>query len=97
MLSILILKHSTTIFTGSLPERSSGPVKKSLVKIAKSGRHLEITTLIIPGHNDSEKRLPVRQNGLPVSWERIPSSPESLFPYVQKRGSPTRDETLERL
>ena len=30
------------------------PVKKSLVRVRKSGRHLEITNLIIPGLNDDE-------------------------------------------
>ncbi|HOF19908.1 MAG TPA: AmmeMemoRadiSam system radical SAM enzyme [Bacteroidales bacterium] len=33
------------------------PVRESLKMIAKSGRHLEITTLIIPGQNDSEDEI----------------------------------------
>jgi pyruvate formate lyase activating enzyme len=33
------------------------PVKHALKKIAASGRHLEITTLILPGKNDSPKEM----------------------------------------
>lgn len=33
------------------------PVKDSLSQIARSGKHLEITTLIIPGKNDNENEM----------------------------------------
>lgn len=33
------------------------PVLETLVKIRKSGRHLEITTLVIPGKNDMESQM----------------------------------------
>jgi len=75
-----------------------GPVKKSLVKIAKSGRHLEITTLIIPGHNDSEKEIASQAEW--IAGELGKDTPLHLsryFPMYKREDPPTRDETLERL
>ncbi|RMG21238.1 MAG: AmmeMemoRadiSam system radical SAM enzyme [Deltaproteobacteria bacterium] len=49
-------------FTEAFYRRMTGghlePVKETLVWIARQGRiHLEVTTLLIPGHNDSEREV----------------------------------------
>src|ERR1035437_1603127 len=40
------------------------PVKSSLKQIANSGKHLEVTTLVIPGLNDDEKEMAVQGEGM---------------------------------
>ncbi|MCF8297730.1 MAG: AmmeMemoRadiSam system radical SAM enzyme [Saprospiraceae bacterium] len=48
------LKAFTEDFYKSLTKSSLEPVKQSLKQIRKSGRHLEITNLLITNHNDNE-------------------------------------------
>ncbi|HPY67865.1 MAG TPA: AmmeMemoRadiSam system radical SAM enzyme [Bacteroidales bacterium] len=92
------LKAFNDDFYRKLTGAELGPVKKSLVKIAKSGRHLEITTLIIPGHNDSEKEIASQAEW--IAGELGKDTPLHLsryFPMYKREDPPTRDETLERL
>ena len=49
------LKAFNNNFYRKLTGAELEPVKNSLKQIARSGKHLEITTLIIPGQNDDEK------------------------------------------
>src|SRR5674476_480771 len=51
------LKAFNNSFYRKLTGAEIEPVKNSLKQIAKSGKHLEITTLIIPGLNDDEKEM----------------------------------------
>lgn len=74
------------------------PVKKSLKLIADSGRHLEVTSLIIPGHNDNEKEMILQTEW--IAGELGKSVPLHLSRYfpMYKRGDPaTSNETLLRL
>ena len=51
------LKAFNNNFYKKLTGADIEPVMNSLKQIARSGRHLEITTLIIPGQNDDEKEM----------------------------------------
>ncbi len=74
------------------------PVKSSLKQIARSGKHLEITTLIIPGQNDDEKEMAVQ-----IEWiagelgKDIPFHLSRYFPMYKREDPSTPPETLKRL
>ncbi|MBK8882475.1 MAG: AmmeMemoRadiSam system radical SAM enzyme [Bacteroidales bacterium] len=74
------------------------PVKNGLKQIASSGKHLEITTLIIPGQNDSEKEMAEESEWIAGELGRnVPFHLSRYFP-VYKRGDPaTPQKTIERL
>ena len=74
------------------------PVLKSLKKIAQSGKHLEITYLVIPELNDDEKQFEEMVKW--VAGELSPSVPLHLsryFPQYKLTLPPTPLETLSRL
>jgi len=81
-------------FTGADIE----PVKSSLKQIARSGKHLEITTLIIPGLNDSEKEM-----SLQIEWlagelgKDVPFHISRYFPSFKRDDPPTSTETMNTL
>jgi pyruvate formate lyase activating enzyme len=74
------------------------PVKNTLKQIAKSGRHLEITTLIIPGKNDDEHEM-----ALQVEWiagelgKEIPLHLSRYFPRFRRHEPSTSDDILIRM
>jgi pyruvate formate lyase activating enzyme len=55
------------------------PVKGSLRQIARSGKHIEITTLIIPGKNDSENEMEEETRW--IAGEIGPDTPFHLSRY----------------
>jgi pyruvate formate lyase activating enzyme len=74
------------------------PVKDSLKQIAGSGRHLEITSLIIPGQNDDEAEM-VRQSQWIASelGKNVPLHLSRYFPMYRRDDPATTQETLQRL
>ena len=74
------------------------PVKASLSKIAKSGKHLEVTTLIVTGQNDSEPEFEHQ-----VKWmaeelgTSIPFHISRYFPMFRRTDPSTPEKTLLRL
>lgn len=85
-------------FNNNFYNRISGaelePVKRSLKTIARSGKHLEITTLIIPGLNDSTSEMESQ-----VKWisdelgKDIPLHLSKYFPMFKRTTPATlRDE-----
>jgi pyruvate formate lyase activating enzyme len=74
------------------------PVKRSLKKIAKAGRHLEITTLVIPGRND----LPAEMEE-EVKWiagelgKDVPFHLSRYFPMYKRNDPVTPHEKLTEL
>lgn len=92
------LKAFSNDFYKRLTGATLEPVKKALRIIAGSGRHLEITTLIIPGRNDS-----VGEMADEASWiagELGPDIPLHLsryFPMYKRNDPVTPEETLQRL
>jgi pyruvate formate lyase activating enzyme len=81
-------------FTGAEIE----PVKSCLKQIARSGKHLEITTLILPGLNDSEKEM-----SLQIEWiagelgKDVPFHISRYFPSFKRDDPPTSIETINSL
>jgi len=74
------------------------PVKDGLKQIAKSGRHLEITTLIIPGQNDDEKEMAKETEWIADNLgKNIPLHLSRYFPVFQRKDQATSQETIERL
>ncbi|HLN21907.1 MAG TPA: AmmeMemoRadiSam system radical SAM enzyme [Bacteroidales bacterium] len=74
------------------------PVLESLKLVSRSGRHLEITSLIIPGFNDTEEGM--KKQAEWIAAELGPDVPLHLSRYypMYKRDDPaTSNQTLERL
>ncbi|NMC40113.1 MAG: AmmeMemoRadiSam system radical SAM enzyme [Bacteroidales bacterium] len=92
------LKAFSNDFYKRLAGASLEPVKKALKIIARSGRHLEITTLVIPGRNDSVAEM--REE---VSWiagelgRDVPLHLSRYFPMYKRNDPATPAETLQRL
>lgn len=74
------------------------PVKKSLKIIAASGRHLEITSLIIPGHNDKPGDMVTQAEWIAGELgKHIPLHLSKYYPTYKRDDPATSQETLERL
>lgn len=92
------LKAFNNDFYRKLTGAELEPVKKSLLKIARSGRHLEITTLIVPGYNDNDKEIASQAQW--IAGELGKDTPLHLsryFPMYKREDPATPDETLKRL
>jgi pyruvate formate lyase activating enzyme len=92
------LKAFNNTFYRNLTGSELEPVKESLKQIANSDKHLEVTTLIIPGQNDDEKEM-----ALQTEWmanELGPDVPFHLsgyFPTYKRDDPATSEELLQRL
>jgi pyruvate formate lyase activating enzyme len=92
------LKAFNNEFYRKLTGASLEPVKSSLKQIARAGKHLEITTLIITGQNDSEQEMENQ-----VKWisselgNEIPFHLSRYFPMYKRDDPTTPHETLLRL
>lgn len=92
------LKAFNNHFYKKLAGADLEPVKKSLKQIANSGKHLEITTLIIPGYNDDENEM-IHQ----AEWiagelgKNIPLHLSKYFPMYKRDDPATSQRTLTRL
>jgi len=92
------LKAFSDTFYRKLTGAGIEPVKNTLRRIASSGKHLEITTLIIPGQNDS-----VDEMGREAEWiagelgKHIPLHLSRYFPMFRRNNPSTPDDTLLRL
>jgi len=91
------LKAFNNDFYRKLTGASIKPVKEALTEIAKAGRHLEITTLLIPGQNDSlsEMESQVKWIGSELGDE-TPFHLSRYFPMYQRHDPPTPHDTLIR-
>jgi len=75
-----------------------GPVLDTLKEIAKSGKHLEITTLLIPGVNDDENEMRLQAKW--IADELGPAIPLHLsryFPRYKRNNPPTPEESVSWL
>lgn len=92
------LKAFNDTFYRKLTGAGFEPVKNSLKMIAESGKHLEITTLIIPGQNDSEKDMKSEAEWIAGELGRnVPLHLSRYFPMYKRNSPPTTDETLLRM
>jgi pyruvate formate lyase activating enzyme len=92
------LKAFNSRFYSNLTGADIEPVKDGLKQIASSGKHLEITTLIIPGQNDDEKEMTKESEW--IAGELGKNTPLHLsryFPTYKRKDPPTTQSTIERL
>lgn len=92
------LKAFNESFYKKLTGAELEPVKRSLKQVAKAGRHIEITTLIIPGRNDSEEEMEAEAEW--ISGEIGDETPLHLsryFPMYKRNDPATPQATLSGL
>jgi pyruvate formate lyase activating enzyme len=92
------LKAFNESFYRKLTGADLEPVKDALKQIAKAGRHLEITTLIIPGRNDSVQEMETETEW--ISGELGAETPLHLsryFPMYKRDDPATPQSTLTGL
>jgi pyruvate formate lyase activating enzyme len=74
------------------------PVKKTLRQIAHSGKHLEVTTLIIPGENDDEKEMELQTKWMADELGKdIPFHLSRYFPTYKRNNPPATEGSLKKL
>ncbi len=92
------LKAFNEKFYKELSGAKLGPVINSIEKIAKAGRHLEITTLIIPGWNDNPKEMESEAKWIAsVLGRDIPLHLSRYFPMYKRKDPATPPEVLLQL
>jgi pyruvate formate lyase activating enzyme len=92
------LKSFNNTFYRKLTGATLEPVKKTLRMIAESGKHLEITTLIIPGQNDDEKEMELETEWIARELgKNVPLHLSRYFPMYRRNDPATTEETLGRL
>lgn len=92
------LKAFNNEFYKRLTGASLEPVKRSLKLIAGAERHLEITTLIIPGMNDNEKEMEMEAKWIAGELGRnIPLHLSRYFPTYKRDDPSTPQETIQKL
>jgi pyruvate formate lyase activating enzyme len=92
------LKAFNDTFYKKLTGASLDPVKNSLRMIASSGKHLEITTLIIPGQNDNEREMETETEWIAGELgKNVPLHLSRYFPMYRRNNPVTPHETLLRL
>jgi pyruvate formate lyase activating enzyme len=92
------LKSFNDEFYRRLTGSSLEPVKKAIRQVSASGRHLEITTLIIPGRNDDPEEM--KNEAEWIAGELGKSTPLHLsryFPMYMREDPPTPPETIKIL
>jgi pyruvate formate lyase activating enzyme len=73
-------------------------VKQALKQISQSGKHLEITTLVIPGYNDSDEDMIIQSDWIAGELGRdVPLHLSRYFPMYKRDDPATSEETLLRL
>lgn len=74
------------------------PVKESISTIGRSGRHLEITTLIIPGYNDSCDEMDEEARWIASEAGReTPLHLSRYFPMYKREDRSTPVDTIKKL
>jgi pyruvate formate lyase activating enzyme len=74
------------------------PVKQTLRMIADSGKHLEVTTLVIPGMNDDEKMMRLQSEWMAGELgQDVPFHLSAYFPAYRRDTSSTPEKSLLKL
>lgn len=92
------LKAFNPEFYKKLTGADIGPVKNSLKMVSHAGRHLEVTTLIIPERNDSDREM--EDEAKWIAGELGNETPLHLsryFPMYKRQDPATPQSTLDRL
>jgi len=92
------LKAFNNDFYRNLTGAELEPVKDTLKIIAKSDRHLEITTLIIPGQNDSEAEMAMETEWIANELgENVPFHLSRYYPMYKREDPATSESSLLKL
>jgi pyruvate formate lyase activating enzyme len=92
------LKAFNSEFYKKLTGADIEPVKSTLRQIVQSGKHLEITTLIIPGQNDSEREMAMEADWIAEYLGKdVPLHLSRYFPTFKRKDPATTGESLDRL
>ena len=92
------LKAFNNIFYKRLTGAEIGPVKASLKQIAGADKHLEITTLIIPGQNDNNKEMKLQAQWIASELGKsVPLHLSRYYPKYRRDDPPTSQEKLNDL
>ena len=92
------LKAFNEVFYKKLTGADLEPVRNTLKMIAEKGRHLEITTLIIPGQNDDPGEMEKEAAWIAGELGKdVPLHLSRYYPMYKRNDPPTPDETLLRL
>jgi pyruvate formate lyase activating enzyme len=89
------LKAFNETFYKKLAGASLEPVKNSLKQISREGRHLEITTLLIPGQNDDKGEMENQVKWIAAELgDETPFHLSRYFPMYKREDPTTPHETL---
>ncbi|OFX96736.1 MAG: AmmeMemoRadiSam system radical SAM enzyme [Bacteroidetes bacterium GWC2_40_22] len=92
------LKSFNNTFYKKLTGATLEPVKNALRMIAESGKHLEITTLIIPGQNDNEREMELETEWIACELgKNVPFHLSRYFPRYRRTDPTTPDDTMLKL
>jgi pyruvate formate lyase activating enzyme len=92
------LKAFNNTFYQKLTGSGIEPVKRSLKMISEAGKHLEITTLIIPGQNDNENEMKLQTEWIAGELGKdVPLHLSRYFPMHKRNDPPTNQDSLDRL
>lgn len=92
------LKAFNESFYKTLTGAKLEPVKESLKQIADSGKHLEVTTLIIPGQNDDEREMALQTEWMAAELgQDIPFHLSRYFPTYKRNDPATSEDSLKKL
>jgi len=92
------LKAFNNTFYKKLTGSDIEPVKNSLKQIAREGKHLEVTTLIIPGQNDKESEMQLQSEWMAGELgKNVPLHLSRYFPMHKRDDPATSQETLNSL
>jgi len=91
------LKSFNNNFYNTISGAELEPVKRSLKTIARSGRHLEITTLIIPGLNDSISEMESQARWISDELGKdVPLHLSRYFPMFKRTTPATLQDELRK-
>jgi pyruvate formate lyase activating enzyme len=92
------LKAFNNTFYRKLAGAELEPVKSALKQIAGSGKHLEVTTLIIPGQNDDEKEMTLQTEWMAEELGHdIPFHLSRYYPTYKRDNPATSEDSLKKL
>ncbi len=92
------LKAFNNAFYRKLTGAELEPVKSTLKTIARSGKHLEVTTLIIPNQNDNEGEMKSQTEWMANELgQDIPFHLSRYFPTYKRNDPSTTEDSLNKL
>lgn len=88
------LKSFSNRFYKKLCAGKLEPVLKTIETMVKSGKHVELTTLLIPGENDSSPEIVMLADWIAALDNRIPLHFSRYFPTYKMEVKPTGMDSL---